>query len=183
MRTVVIALGLLFGSLTVAGASAAGERAPSHSRHMQQSVGVNMSVSDPMRALAKAEQVVTRVGGHVTNSSGSPSSASLTAQIPPSKLRVVMAEIHRLRGVTNVNRQSSDQTVNVRQNQNRLADLKLAEAALADSLAHATGDSRRGLTVLFELIHREQRTIENSLVSSEVQTTTANLRVSISKRN
>jgi len=184
MRRVVIVLGLLFGSLAIAGPSEARPERTSGRTVRSENVSVSFVSGDPLEAMHKAERLMVGAGGHVERSSGTASNSSLTARVPPSKVEDAIAGLRRISGnETSINRSTSDMTSSVRDYRNRLADLDLAEAALADAVASAQGDERRGLMLLFELAERERRSMESSVASYEQQSATAVINVSVSRAN
>ena len=184
MRRVVVVLGLLVGSLAVAGPTQARPNRTRGPTVRSENVSVNFVSGDPLKAMHKAERLMVGAGGHVERSSGNPNNSSLTARVPPSKVDAAVAGLRRISGSeTSISRSTSDMTSSVRDYRNRLQDLDLAEAALADAVASAKGDERRGLMLLFELAERERRSMESSLASYEQQSATTVINVSISKRN
>ncbi|MEM6989121.1 MAG: DUF4349 domain-containing protein [Myxococcota bacterium] len=175
-------MGLLGGSMALAGPSEAGEQRGSRLRLRQHNVNVSLVSGDPVRTLGKAERVIGGAGGQIEHSNGSDGSANLSARIPPSRVDDVLSGLRRISGkVTNVNRGSSDMAASVQQTKQRLADLELAQAALNAAMAEASPDERRGLVVLFELAQREQRSAESTLTNLELQTSTAVVNVSIGR--
>ena len=182
MRRIVVVLGLLFGSLAVAGPSQARPERTSGRTVRSENVNVNFVAGDPLKALHKAERLMVGAGGHVERSSGSAGSASLTARVPPSKVEDAIAGLRRVSGTEiSISRSTSDMTSSVRDYRKRLHDLDLAEAALADAIGDAKGDERRGLMLLFELAERERRSNESSLASYEQQSATAVINISVSR--
>lgn len=148
-----------------------------------QQISMQMAVTSPQSAVAKAERAVRKMGGIVQSSNASASNGSLNAQIPPGQLNALTRVVRRLPGtVTSTNTHTNDYRQYATTAIERMRVLNLAEKQLARTLAQTTDqDSIRGLLLLGELITRDRDSSRSSLRSYRDQTTLATFSVNFTK--
>jgi len=136
-------------------------------RLILQSANLSLAVDDPVRVLAQMEGAVAEMGGVVLSSStwsspGSPTSASLSARIPPEALLKLRRLATGLASqVQNDNVYSQDATQDYLRLRQRLDELTLAETHLLEIITRgADRQEARSFMIACQMVAQERANIE-----------------------
>jgi len=151
-----------------------------------QSASLSLTVDDPLRALAQIEGAVAEMGGVVLSSSswsspGSPTSASLSARIPPEALIKLRRLVTGLASqVQNDNVYSQDATQDYLRLRQRLGELTLAETQLLEIITRgADRQAARSLMIACQMVAQERANIEAQIADYDGQAGLASFDVSL----
>ena len=139
-------------------------------RLVLQSASVSLVVDDPLRALAQVESAVAEMGGVIVSSStwaspGSPTSASLSARIPPEALlKLRRLALGLASQVQNDNVYSQDATQDYLRLRQRLDELTQAETHLLEIITRgADRQEARSLMIACQMVAQERANIESQI--------------------
>lgn len=134
------------------------------------SASLSLAVDDPVRVLAQIEAAVAEMGGVIVSSStwaspGSPTSASLSARIPPQALLKLRRLALRLASqVQNDNVYSQDATQDYLRLRQRLDELMQAETHLLEIITRgADRQEARSLMIACQMVAQERANIESQI--------------------
>jgi len=139
-------------------------------RLILQSASLSLAVDDPVRVLAQIEAAVAEMGGVVVSSStwaspGSPTSASLSARLPPEaliKLRRVATGLAIQ--VQSDNVYSQDATQDYLRLRQRLEELTRAGTDIEEIITGGAGrQAARSLLIAWQMVAQERANIESQI--------------------
>jgi len=136
-------------------------------RMIFQSANLSLAVDDPVRVLAQMEGAVAEMGGVVMSSStwaspGSPTSASLSARIPPEALiKLRRLALGLASQVQNDNVYSQDATQDYLRLRQRLEELTRVETHLLEIISRgADRQEARSLLIACQMAAQERTNVE-----------------------
>jgi hypothetical protein len=131
------------------------------------SASLSLGVEDPAKVMAQMESAVAEMGGTVVSSSswsspGSPSSASLSARVPPEALlKLRRMALGLARQVQSDSVYSQDATQDYLRLGQRLQDLSLAEKHLAEFITRtADPEAVQSIMLAYQMVAQERTNVE-----------------------
>jgi Domain of unknown function (DUF4349) len=150
------------------------------------SASLSLGVNDPERVMAQVESAVAEVGGTVVSSSswscpGSPSSASLSARVPPEALLKLRHVALGLAGqVQSDSMSSQDATQDYLRLRERLQDLVLAEKHLAELVTRtANPEAVRSVMLAYQMVTQERTNVQMQIADYDGRASLASFDLSL----